>query len=522
MKKNLLLLFTFSLLLFSACKTTHQTKQQNTVPTFRYQVDLTAYHDDQLDVVLHTADIAKDTVEFCFPKIVPGIYGPMNFGQYIQHIVAQNKTGNALNVQQKDTNSWFIFPARDLAKITYTVNDSWEEFDANIQEGFYRSAAATFKEDIFLINNNCLFGYLKGFEKRPIVVDYKKPKGFYAATSLPKQILNEQEERFTASSYHFLVDNPMMYALPDTAQIHIDNTTVEVACYSVSKEKIAQDVAAFIRPLLLNQKQYLGGKLPVDKYTFMIYYNPMEKDNSYAGDGLEHSNSTITLMSMAFSKKMIRENVYAVASHEFFHTLMPLGLHSFEIANYDFAAPKFSKHLWLYEGMTEYFTIHSQVKHHPEQLENFLTKVNSKIKDAKQYGNDLPFTTLSKNVMQYQDQYYNVYLKGTLINMCMDIQLRSLSEGKYGVQDLVAQLLKKYGKDKPFEDDALFDEIINTSKQPALHSFIASYIEGTTPLPLKETLFSVGITYDNDKKQLVVVHNPTAAQLQLRKYWIGF
>ncbi len=68
---------------------------------------------------------------------------------------------------------------------------------------------------------------------------------------------------------------------------------------------------------------------------------------------------------------------------------------------------------------------------------------------SDQFLNDVPFTDISKFTLdKYHDQYYNVYQKGALIGMCLDIKLRKLSGGKYGVQNLMLDLSKKYGKEK--------------------------------------------------------------------------
>jgi len=50
---------------------------------------------------------------------------------------------------------------------------------------------------------------------------------------------------------------------------------------------------------------------------------------------------------------------------------------------------------------------------------------------ADRFKDDLPFTELSaKCLAEHKDQHYNVYQKGALIGMCLDIQLRNLSIGK--------------------------------------------------------------------------------------------
>ncbi|MCC6837001.1 MAG: PDZ domain-containing protein, partial [Bacteroidia bacterium] len=92
------------------------------------------------------------------------------------------------------------------------------------------------------------------------------------------------------------------------------------------------------------------------------------------------------------------------------------------------------------------------------------------------------------------DEYNNVYQKGALIGLCLDIKLRALSNGKYGVQEMMADLSKKYGKETSFKDEELFDEISKLSF-PEIREFFKRYVEGSEPLPLKEYLGMAGIGF---------------------------
>ena len=79
------------------------------------------------------------------------------------------------------------------------------------------------------------------------------------------------------------------------------------------------------------------------------------------------------------------------------------------------------------------------------------------MESQKEYNDTMPFTFMSTHVLEakYHKQYNNVYAKGALINMCLDILLRYNSNGEYGTQNLMADLSKLYGKDKSFKDDDL-------------------------------------------------------------------
>ena len=419
-------------------------------------------------------------------------------------------------------NQWQINKGDQIASIAYDVDDGWEVFDLDVKADFYNSASCSFNEQSFILNNNCLFGYFDQLTKHPINIEIKRPTALYAATQLPKKAF-ETYDQFTVSDYHALVDNPILYSEPDTAHFNIDDVHVEVACFSTSSEKISSEIAAYIQPLLANQKAYLGGKLPVEDYTFLIYHNLNPDKNSYIGDGLEHSNSTLILLYMALDLKLIKENVYGIASHEFFHTIMPLALHSFEIENYNFNGPKLSKHLWLYEGMTEYYTIHMPIFNGIQTQKQFVKEVEQKIADMQQFKDGLPLTTLSLNAMDRQDQYYNVYLRGTLVNLCLDIYLKSETKGAFGVKSLVTKLLQKYGPDRPFEDEALFAEIATLcdAHQVDVRTFFADYIENNKPLPLAEMFDKVGYNYDTSTRKIKVKADANADQLAARKWWIN-
>lgn len=485
---------------------------------YSYETSLKGLSNDKLAVNLKINGFSEDTLTYCFPMIVPGIYGAMNFGQYISGFEVFDKKGKKLKTEQKGQNSWKIYNAHTLARVSYRVDDAWEAFDANMKGGFYRSAASSFQDSTFVITPNSLFGYFRGHMDHPVEVTIRKAinSDLYPATSL-KKTLKVDKDFFTAENYHRLVDNPILYAKPDTTILKLPGITVEVACHSTSGKPISKDIAEYIRPLLLSQAKYLNNKLPVDHYTFLIYHSLAPNRQHLIGDGLEHSNSTLILLYMPLDIEILKQNVYGIASHEFFHTLMPLGLHSEEIANYDYNDPKFSRHLWLYEGMTEYFTMHMPVKTGLSDEKSFFKTVEDKIKDMSHYDADLAITELSLHPIEMQDEYYNVYLKGALINLCLDLKLRELSGGEYGTKDLVLDLIAHY-RGKAFEDKQFFEDMVIVSGYPELKAFIADYIEGTKALPLEELLLKAGLKLVDGK--ITEVENANAEQLKMRKDWL--
>ncbi|MDF3028343.1 MAG: peptidase domain protein [Fluviicola sp.] len=512
MKGTTLLRFIFAVFIGISQTVYGQTKEIR----YRYETSLKALSNDKLAVRLRIEGFSEDSLTYCFPKIIPGIYGAMNFGQYVSSFEVFDKKGKKLKTAKTDVNSWKVYGAQRIASVSYLVDDAWEAFDYKAGRGFYRSAASSFSDSSLVLTPNSLFGYFRGHIKHPIEVSIRKGINLYPATSLKKTV-KPDHDLFLAKDYHQLVDNPILYALPDTTMIQLPGISVEVACYSTSGKRISKDIAEYIRPLLMSQTKYLNNKLPVDHYTFLIYHNLAPDKSHLAGDGLEHSNSTLILLYMPLDIETIRQNIYGIASHEFFHTLMPLGLHSVEIENYDYNEPVFSKHLWLYEGMTEYFTMHMPVKTGLQTEKEFFKIVEGKIADMKHFDTKLAMTDLSLHPMEMQDEYYNVYLKGALINLCMDIKLRELSGGEYSTKDLVLDLMAHY-RGKAFEDKQFFAEMVIVSGFKELEEFTKNYIEGTQELPLEEILLKVGLKLKDGK--ISEVENTTAEQQKLREAWL--
>jgi len=468
---------------------------------YKYTVDLTNVVDDKVMVTLTTPRVKKNEATFYMPKIVPGTYAIADYGRMVSNFKAFDKKGRELEVERVDDNTWKIKRAKKLRKITYWVEDT---FDTDKEgPGIFQPAGTNIEADKnFIINTSGFFGYFDGMKKEVFQLDFIREEGYYGATGLqydPNPPMtsalmegttdNIGVDRFQVEDYDRLIDSPLMYSKADTAVIKVANTDVLVASYSPNNMVTAKEIAESISEVLSAQNEFLGGELPVDKYAFIFYFTD-QPVTSYGA--LEHSYSSLYYMPEQTIGQM-NQQLRDFAAHEFFHIVTPLNIHSEEIGSFDFNDPKMSKHLWMYEGMTEYFAGSVQVKYGLVTPEEYLQMLSQKIQIAGQFPRDLPFTELSLGALdEHADKYYNVYQKGALIGAALDIRLRSLSNGSYGVQNMMKELSEKYGKDVSFQDDLLFDEI-TAMTYPEIGEFFATYVAGNQPLPYKEIFAEVGV-----------------------------
>ena len=196
-------------------------------------------------------------------------------------------------------------------------------------------------------------------------------------------------------------------------------------------------------------------------------------------------------------KERLEQAMVDVVSHEFFHIVTPLNVHSKEVQYFDFNSPKMSQHLWMYEGTTEYFANLFQIQQGLIDETEFYKRMMEKISNAKGYNDAMSFTEMSKNVLvePYKTEYANVYEKGALINMVLDITLRELSNGEKSVLWLMKELSRKYGDMTPFEDEKLIDEIVAMT-YPEVRSFFDAHVVGDTPIDYNSYFAKVGLISD--------------------------
>lgn len=463
----------------------------------KVSIDLINVSDDQVNVEFMPPTPSEDQVEFQIPKIVPGTYSISDFGRFISDLRAIDEAGNALTVERLSVNRWLINEATRLKKITYRVDDT---FDSDLDNVVFEPGGTNIEAEnnLFTINTFGFVGYLKGYDKLPFELTVNHPSNLYGATSLTDIQADTEKDVFQAANYFDLADAPILYSVPDTTTMEVGGAEILVSVYSPNNLLTSKEVMNNVSEILNAQKNYLGGTLPIKKYAFLLYLFSGQTKSGALG-ALEHSYSSLYVLPDVGINR-IGQIVNDVAAHEFFHIVTPLNIHAEQIGDFDFINPEMSEHLWLYEGVTEYSAQHVQVKYDLIDEEEFLTQMRTKMLTSERYNRDLAFTEMSANVLkpEYEDQYGNVYEKGALIGMCLDLILLNESEGKYDLQNLMRDLSKEYGKTKSFKDAELFDKIESLT-YPSVGEFLRTYVSDNNRLPFSEILAYAGIEFAETK-----------------------
>lgn len=490
MKRTYLLLLTGLFLWGCGATRNLPTASETAVST---SLDLATVTDDRVQVSLDPGVFTASQTRFYIPKTIPGTYKNNDYGQFVEGLVAYDYKGVPVEVRREGPNTWFIPDAKNLDRITYYVNDSFDTEGQNGNDVFSPAGTNILAGTHFMLNLHGFVGYFEGLQEVPYEITLNPPGGLKPYTSLQPLSTEGEGYAFRAARYFEVTDNPIQVTDQEAASIDLEDITVNLSVYSPSGQYTAADLKPAMEKMMRAQKAFLGEIDGTSEYNILLYLSTMEDDATGFG-ALEHHTSTVVVLPERIPKEMLEQQMIDIVSHEFFHIVTPLQVHSDEIQFFDYNHPKMSRHLWMYEGTTEYFANLFQIKEGLIDQADFFQRMTDKIRYSRVYNDEMSFTEMSSNVLvePYADQYTNVYQKGALINMALDIRLRELSGGRMGVLDLMKKLSQKYDKDTPFKDEALFGIIVENT-YPEIGEFLETYVSGTTPIDYNMFLEKVGL-----------------------------
>ena len=513
MKHFLLSTLILALVLTSCGTTTNVSKDLAITNPIESNIDLSKVDMDKVPVQIDPGRFSSDTIVFRLPRVVQGTYAVSDFGSFVEDFKAIDYDGNELQFEKKDVNTWVIYEASKLDKITYWVNDTFD-IEGGEQPTPFSPSGTNIESDNYVLNLHGFVGYFDSLKTNSYILNITAPIEFDRTSALLKVEEKVSEDgkyvttRYKAERYFDVTDNPMMYGKLDVEEFQVGDINIVLSVYSPNGLHSAKKLKETIFKMMEAQKAYLGENNSTKRYDIYVYLAGSSNGSPKGFGALEHHTSTVVVMPESMSQKSLESSLIDIVSHEFFHILTPLSVHSEDVHYFDYDQPTFSEHLWMYEGLTEYFATLFQVNQDLVSEDEFYEKLLEKINTASTLDDTMSFTEMSENILDksYADNYYNVYQKGALIGMCLDITIREESKGQRGILSVMKELSVKYGVDKPFEDDKIIDEIVAMT-YPSVGEFFKNHVIGGIPIDYNVYFAKVGLGMNDGKVETNYVQN---------------
>ncbi len=439
------------------------------------------------------------TAKFIFPNFVPGSFKEVPTGKLVSDFEPFSADGSLLSYTQVATNEFVINDAKTLARVEYRIHDSWHS--DKYRNAIMPQLGTSFDAGRhFLLNFGSVVGYVEGTEKQAYEVSIQKPQALNAHTALSSRVVNETSDVFTAKNYLDLIDNPLMYSPNNELSFREGNTLFRIALNSSEANINEQQLLKVLKPVCAGVSKFCNN-LPVKEYWFLINLVDSSLSNSSYGEedygAIQHSRSSVFFFPAFIDRYKLERDIQATASHELFHLFEPLNVKTDLTSKLNMRAKMQTSHLWLYEGVTEYFSLLMQLREDLITQTEFLTEIRNKM-SLMQFYEPYSLTQQSEQsvLTGNENSYRNFYYKGTVAAMMLDLELLNLSQGQLNLQELLLRFRKSMNENYVVKDEELMNELAKISSYKQIDTFFADYMVGTKQFNYNEYLALVGFIYE--------------------------
>ncbi|WP_034295566.1 M61 family metallopeptidase [Herbaspirillum sp. RV1423] len=462
-----------------------------------------------------TVDVpAADGQVFSLPAWIPGSYMIREFARNIVRVQAESG-GKKVALRKLDKHTWKAASCAGPLMLSYQVY-AW---DLSVRTAHLDQTHAFF-------NGTSVFLRVHGQEQSAHVVDIRRPAGDASKRWRVATAMAELKARrygfgtYIANDYDELIDHPVElgdFSLATFTAHGVQHDIVitgrvpnlDLPRLSADLRKICEAQIAFFEPK--------SKRAPMSRYVFMT----LVVGDGYGG--LEHRASTALIC--ARSDLPVKgsgelsdgyRTYLGLCSHEYFHTWNVKRIKPAAFAPYDLREEGYTSLLWLFEGFTSYyddlFLVRTGLIDEPAYLAMLGKTINGVLRGSGRRKQSVAESSFDAWVKYYrQDEnapnaIVSYYTKGSLVALALDLTIRSETDGRKSLDDIMLALWQQYGRSfysrnggrgiAEDEAEALFEEVSGVK----LKRFFDRYIRGIEDLPFAQLLPALAVKFDDARK----------------------
>jgi predicted metalloprotease with PDZ domain len=299
----------------------------------------------------------------------------------------------------------------------------------------------------------------------------------------------------TAKNFDELVDSPIVLGKIDIQSQEISGAMHHLATVPFEgwdTAKAMTDVAKIVK-----LEQEFWGEVPYKQYWFLNLLTE-------AGGGLEHDNSTV-LMASRWSQKLRPKYVdwLGLVAHEFFHTWNVRRLRPRALMTYDYNQEQYTDELWIAEGLTSYyddlFVVRSGLSTPKEYLERVSKSIQTVQNSPGRHVQNLIDSSFDSWIKFYRpdenasNSRISYYVKGSIVGMLLDAQIRVHSSDKHSLDDCMRLLWKRHKETGYTNED--FSKIVQELAGKPVSDWLDEQLRSTEELDYQPLLEAYGLTW---------------------------
>ena len=405
----------------------------------RYRVSMSRPHSHLFEVEAQFP--SAESLDLVLPVWTPGSYLVREFARHVQELSASDDRGERLGVERVDKRTWRLRPQGRPARVRYCVYANELTVRTSHLDGTHG-----------FFNGATLFLYVEAFRQAPHHLAIDAPPGWSVFTALERV-----DGGWQAPSYDVLVDSPVEIGPHRPIRFEAGGVPHEVVVWGgpVDAGKLAGDLAA-----VCDAEGALWGGLPVPRYLFLVYLADKGRG------GLEHAASTALIYPRAqLSTSRGWEDFLTLAAHEYFHLWNVKRLKPRTFVPFDYGNENYTRLLWAFEGITSYYDnllVRRAGRMSPGRYLVRLGEAASALAATPgRRVQTLEEASLTAWVKYYrQDEHtpnsaISYYLKGELVALCLDLELRRRTRDAQSLDDVMRLLWTRFGDGRGVPEEAV-------------------------------------------------------------------
>lgn len=352
------------------------------------------------------------------------------------------------------------------------------------------SVRTNWVEDSFaLLNGAPTFMTLVGGLARPHEVTLRLPPSWKTAMTGMDEIPGPTPFRYRAPDYDTLVDSPLLAGNPAVYRFDIDGIPHYLVNEGEGGVWDGARSAADLEKIVKQYRQMWGGLPYKNKYVFL---NVLTE----AGGGLEHKNSS-TVMASRWATRTRRTYVgwLDLVSHEYFHAWNIKRLRPAELGPFDYESENPTRSLWIAEGFTEYYgplTVHragltsraeylgtgTDTSGSLSALINTLQNTPGRLVQSAEQASFDAWIKLYRPDENINNVAVSYYTKGAVVAWLLDAKIRSATNGRKSLDDLMRVAFERFSGDRGFTP-----EQFKATAQEVAGVPLADFFHGSVEMP---------------------------------------
>ena len=471
---------------------------------YAVRLDACARHTVAIELRFPAGD--GDTVDVALPTWCPGSYLIRDYARFVRDLEAYADDDTPRRAVKVDKTLWRIerAGARELA-VRYVVYGH----DLTVRTNHIDATHA-------FLHGPATFVSPVALRDAPVEVEVDCPEGWNLTTAMA---WDGAPATLRAASIDELYDHPIhvgptrTYPVPAKVPVRLAVWGDRAPGGTFDEARLATDVGAIVDDHVAR-----FGEAPFPNYTFIL----MLAHDGYGG--LEHRASSVNLYHPYFAaSRKAYEGLLELLSHELFHAWNGKRIAPAPLLHFDYTKEAYTRCLWVMEGVTSHYDRLALRTSGRITAKSFLDKVlddwvrlqmtPGRAKQTLEEASFDAWIKLYKPDESNLNTTVSYYLKGGLVMLALDLQIRRRTEGARSLDDVLRAMWRRFGATRePHPDD--LQPVFEEATGLALGDVFGKQIRGTDDPDLVGELAHVGV-------ELRASADPPQIADGLQAVWLG-